>query len=492
MTPVVAGQSAKISVTDFGPIARADVELRPLTIFVGPSNTGKSYLATLVFALSQFFSESLHPWDASSRMEWVRLLEAWTDPEREAFVKWLHEMTEAQQLPDSVAQAVRRAIEPMLPFRNPFESHLKKCFGVENLQELVRHHTKKPAAVRVSNPCPESAATLDVSLGAKESRLRCALPAGMDIGLPPGWSFGPDSPRRDLGEGGLSLLVPALQGMAIATLRVRFPSLTRTPHYLPADRTGVMHTHRMVVSAALDRAMQRGIHRDATEPELSGTLGDFLMKLVNIIGGVGEFKEASERMQEDILSGEVEADSLPGLKYPSFYYRPASWNRGRIPLTRASAMVSELAPVVLYLRHVVKNGDLLVIEEPEAHLHTEAQAEFAAHIARLVNSGLNVIVTTHSVWMLEQFANVALLSRQDRRKRSEFESGHRYLAGSALHPDQIGAWQFNPKTRPAGAVVTEIPFGTDATVLPDDVVDAGLRLRNDWAELDSALQPEHA
>ena len=44
-----------LSVRDLGPIYRAEVELRPLTVFVGPSNTGKSYLAILIYALHKFF-----------------------------------------------------------------------------------------------------------------------------------------------------------------------------------------------------------------------------------------------------------------------------------------------------------------------------------------------------------------------------------------------------------------------------------------------------
>ena len=32
----------KLNVTNFGPIVEAEIDLRPLTVFVGPSNTGKS------------------------------------------------------------------------------------------------------------------------------------------------------------------------------------------------------------------------------------------------------------------------------------------------------------------------------------------------------------------------------------------------------------------------------------------------------------------
>ena len=46
-------QMLTISVKNFGPIAEGSVDLKPLTIFVGPSNTGKSYMATAVYALMQ-------------------------------------------------------------------------------------------------------------------------------------------------------------------------------------------------------------------------------------------------------------------------------------------------------------------------------------------------------------------------------------------------------------------------------------------------------
>lgn len=44
-----------IAVRNFGPIAEATIDLRPLTVFVGPSNTGKTYFSTLVNALHRTF-----------------------------------------------------------------------------------------------------------------------------------------------------------------------------------------------------------------------------------------------------------------------------------------------------------------------------------------------------------------------------------------------------------------------------------------------------
>jgi predicted ATPase len=38
----------RIYVKDFGPVAAADIELKPLTVLMGPNNTGKTYISTLL------------------------------------------------------------------------------------------------------------------------------------------------------------------------------------------------------------------------------------------------------------------------------------------------------------------------------------------------------------------------------------------------------------------------------------------------------------
>lgn len=48
----------ELEVKNFGPIVEAKVDLRPFTLFVGPSNTGKSYLAVLIYALHRLFGAS--------------------------------------------------------------------------------------------------------------------------------------------------------------------------------------------------------------------------------------------------------------------------------------------------------------------------------------------------------------------------------------------------------------------------------------------------
>lgn len=56
MTTTSKTKPLELTVSNFGPIAKANIELRPMSVFVGPSNTGKSYTAALIYALHRFFN----------------------------------------------------------------------------------------------------------------------------------------------------------------------------------------------------------------------------------------------------------------------------------------------------------------------------------------------------------------------------------------------------------------------------------------------------
>ena len=56
MDAPITQNNLEIEVQDFGPIVHAKIDLRPMTVFIGPSNTGKSYLAVLIYALHRFFA----------------------------------------------------------------------------------------------------------------------------------------------------------------------------------------------------------------------------------------------------------------------------------------------------------------------------------------------------------------------------------------------------------------------------------------------------
>ena len=241
-----------------------------------------------------------------------------------------------------------------------------------------------------------------------------------------------------------------------------------------------MDIDKALVRALIQNAATVSSRPSSNTPMLSGGLADFLEHLVQMPVERSQQYGHAERLEQRILRGIIRAERTAS-DYNEFFYRPKGW-KSDLPLMRASSMVSELAPVVLYLRYLVQPGDVLIIEEPESHLHPAVQAAFARELARLVHSGIRVVVTTHSEWLLDQFANLVRLSALPKDERKEILG-----ADVALRPDQFGAWLFKPKQRPKGSVAEEIRVDPEAGGLLTDYGDVAEQLYNDWAEIGNRM-----
>ena len=135
----------------------------------------------------------------------------------------------------------------------------------------------------------------------------------------------------------------------------------------------------------------------------------------------------------------------------------------------ASSSVSELAPVSLFIRHYVCPGDLFIVEEPEAHLHPAAQRKICSVLARLVNAGVNVLITTHSDIILEQVSNYIYAADLPSSRKTK------------LDKEQCSGYLFQPvkgKTR-----VKKIPFDLQTGLVTQDHLDVSSALYNETVNL---------
>jgi hypothetical protein len=130
---------------------------------------------------------------------------------------------------------------------------------------------------------------------------------------------------------------------------------------------------------------------------------------------------------------------------------------------------------------------LLIIEEPESHLHPAMQVEFTRQIAALVHAGVRVMVTTHSEWVLEELGNIVRRSELPEARRKEIPRGD-----FALHSDQVGAWLFKPKRRPKGSVVEEVKLDDEIGLYPTDYDAVSEALYNDSVRISNRIQDSNA
>ena len=239
-----------------------------------------------------------------------------------------------------------------------------------------------------------------------------------------------------------------------------------------------METHGVISSSLVDRATRVGLERFSEIPAFSGLIADFLKQ---IIGSEerhlpsDEMNGIAEILESEVLRGEIEVRK-PAAGYPEFRYRPRK-SEQTLRMSQSSSMVSELAPLVFFLRDVVRPGDTLIIEEPEAHLHPAAQTKVALTLARLVRAGVRVIITTHSDWLLEQIGNLVREGEVMKLGKNETEQE------TWLTKEEVGAWWFR-----TDKPVKEIPFEHIAGIEPTEYGEVAEELYNRSVDLRTQLE----
>ena len=261
MDAPAAPQHLELSVSNFGPIAAGRIELRPLTVFVGPSNTGKSYLATLIYALHQFCSDysggNRHLFRRRSymlpRLRIPLAIPALSADDIARLQNWVGKMTVSDEvgdphiprsdLPADIARLVHPVISNIQHLTEVLDGEIARCFGVNGLANLVRHPADNNAKISLSGNAISALGggrfEYNLTLDESQSSLRASIPPVMvlETRLDPyfPWHFGSeDEDKKDDWARAL------LDDIARAVVFSIVGPFRRPAYYLPADRAGVM------------------------------------------------------------------------------------------------------------------------------------------------------------------------------------------------------------------------------------------------------------
>ena len=480
----MAHPDVRLGVRGFGPISEAEVDLRPLTVFVGPSNAGKTYLATLIYALhraadgfasvprrGEFITQRLGAMDA-------RVADLAISDARKKLLEVGRPFT-CGDLPEPARAGLRDMLASVV---TELEAEIERCFDVDRCSELARAEGPD-GGFRVALSLGEGGRALwDVRMNVPRQGELQQEGHVHDLVLVPAEATATE--RQDLVSGSReeprALFEALIDGAA-------GKSRERRVRQMPAARSGVVQSHRVIASSLVARST-RGRAKGAAEiATLSGVIADFVQRLILHDEGKPQseaIRQLADALEHDPIGGEIRVRrGVPG-GYPDFVYRPEGTTHD-IRLSRASAMVTELAPLVLLLRGGIDVGDTLIIEELEAHLHPAAQTRMADALGRLVRAGVRVVVTTHSDWLLKEVGN---LMRQGDLVGDDPESTATDTTRSWLKEPEVGVWLFGREDAASGFSVKEIGFDRTEGVEPDEYEDVAEVLYNRSAELQNRLQ----
>jgi len=206
-------------------------------------------------------------------------------------------------------------------------------------------------------------------------------------------------------------------------------------YMLPVERNSVYTFVDELVVNKINNLIPSNSERNRYPLPIQDTLS-FAADLKQIKQIQSPYAGLADYIEKEILHGNISISDEGAL-----FFTPdnAPYERIRSHLT-ASSFIKNLSSLLIYLRHLVKKDNLLIIDEPELGLHPDNQILLARILAKMVNSGLRVLISTHSDYIIRELNNLIMLSSDKINEDIIRESG--YNDQEKLDPQDIGAYLF--------------------------------------------------
>lgn len=417
-----------VELSNLGPLRAAELDLADLTLLIGENNTGKTFLATVLHRVlnpSPSWPRRRHRREEglpSEVEDWItKVLTAQEDDPStldtlgfvpsKASMHWAKVAT-SQALRDygaSVRHSIGYAfgaeysrLRRRTPSRHAADCYLRISSSIPDWRLEIRFDSE---GISVEPPDPEEWLQTVLS----PQHIQQSIPPFSRLRLP-----------SSLWMSDIFRLYP--RRASLGTLVEIFASWPRSAVHLPADRTGIMQSHNVLAGAAVRQSARAGIRQIELET-LPGTSADFLSLILELPESMLGMEHRQSKFAALVrkFEQEMRAEIVVDQRSDGLDAIMAVTSEGRFPMARASSMLSELAPLLLLLKSPL-DVDHLTIDEPEAHLHPAMQVRVASFLAKLVNQGMRIVLTTHSDFFISQFNNMMRLHELSERSDTMLSS----------------------------------------------------------------------
>ncbi len=401
----------KIHIKNIGPILQAEFELGDLTIVCGNNNTGKTYATYALYGFIAFWLEAF-------------LITISDESVNQLFSEGATKL-DIQKFVDEAETILRNA---------------------------SRDYTKRLPVVFASSESNFKKSEFKVTLGDSDIKPRIDFERNISSAKAKIFSI---IKKPDKSHVSVSLLVDKeevkIPGQVVrraigdAVKEIVFGHIFPDHFISSAERTGAA-IFRKELNFARNRFIE---HMGSMEKNLnpfellSKVYSDYALPVKQNVDFTRQLEDVAKKESfiakehSDILS---DFSDIIGGEYKvireELYYIPKGKHGLRLTMDESSSAVRSLLDIGFYLRHVARKGDLFMIDEPELNLHPENQRRVARLLARLVNIGIKVFITTHSDYIIKEL-NTLIMLNHDKPHLNEIREAEKYNAGEMISADNV-------------------------------------------------------
>ncbi|OFX28027.1 MAG: hypothetical protein A2033_14645 [Bacteroidetes bacterium GWA2_31_9] len=405
----------KIQLKNFGVLKEAEIDLsKDLIILTGPNNTGKSYMANLVYGFYRLydfdhiyslnvcvtdkFSEIIDDFNNNSEFK-KYYIESDTDI-KFYLSKFLNK--EIHHFTDCFDELIKRYIYEFFSSSNSINNPIIKLSHSKEDLLLNKNYTE----IKISK---NSTSIDDLYLEIKEYIIRALSKVFFDI----------------------------------FNKSIFFPAERSAIHLFSKEiiQQKSLQRHNVISNKSNIKFLPELNSRDIVLYPLS--INDYLYFVNNLekyaLIKNAPFRDIAENIEKQLLGGTFSIGMYNEVKF-----NPNN-SKESLSLQTSSSTVKSLVGLVFYFKYLAFNNDVIFIDEPELNLHPDNQRLIARIIASAVNRGIKVIISTHSDYFTREINNLIRL-KSNEKKAKKLLAKYNYTKDELLDFNKVGAYLFNENT----------------------------------------------
>ncbi len=393
----------KIKFSNLGSIKETELDLRPLTIIIGPNNSNKTYVAYCVYGL------------------WMNEVSIVTGDIIQALA---YKRESINTISINVNELIKLYIA---------EHNRKIVFFKERLENFFQDYNELFSKTNFGITLTEKQVKQALDSVIKNKSLGKSLKITLKNDKLLLTSNVKKISRSKINEN----KEDEEEAKVVALIFALNEQLFSKPFVLPAERNALIITYRMLANRRFKLLKESLRNRDnASDISYPRPIEDFLDFLVDVESEKSlkinptvknEFQKLADKIECYILDNNkifYESTVLEGKEIKVKVNKNLT-----IDLYNASSSIKQLTPLLLYLRYRAEENDLLIIDEPEMNLHPESQAKLLEVFGIMVNLGVNVLITTHSPYFMDYLGSL-VSGNTDDDKVSKKQAKALYLKDS--------------------------------------------------------------